>query len=148
MIKIAITGGIGSGKSYVSSIFESFDVPIYNADENSKKIETHLYCGFRHNNDTTKSYAEFAEKQIERNHLSKFNIAFSREENSEYVMDLVKKDANLFVETLQNGGTIMICGALAMQHDVEKVFEMICQEHLNKSFDEFKTNGQLLTDGN
>ena len=38
MIKIAITGGIGSGKSYVSSIFESFDVPIYNADENSKKI--------------------------------------------------------------------------------------------------------------
>ena len=115
-------------------------------DENSKKIETHLYCGFRHNNDTTKSYAEFAEKQIERNHLSKFNIAFSREENSEYVMDLVKKDANLFVETLQNGGTIMICGALAMQHDVEKVFEMICQEHLNKSFDEFKTNGQLLTD--
>ena len=40
----------------------------------------------------------------------------------------------------------MICGALAMQHDVEKVFEMICQEHLNKSFDEFKTNGQLLTD--
>ena len=115
-------------------------------DENSKKVETHLYCGFRHNNDTAKSYAEFAEKQIERNHLSKFNIAFSREENSEYVMDLVKKDANLFVETLQNGGTIMICGALAMQHDVEKVFEMICQEHLNKSFDEFKTNGQLLTD--
>ena len=115
-------------------------------DENSKKIETHLYCGFRHNNDTTKSYAEFAEKQIERNHLSKFNIAFSREENSEYVMDLVKKDANLFVETLQNGGTIMICGALAMQHDVEKILEIICQEHLNKSFDEFKTNGQLLTD--
>ncbi len=115
-------------------------------DENSKKIETHLYCGFRHNNDTAKSYAEFAEKQIERNHLSKFNIAFSREENSEYVMDLVKKDANLFVETLQNGGTIMICGALAMQHDVEKILEIICQEHLNKSFDEFKTNGQLLTD--
>lgn len=38
MIKIAITGGIGSGKSYVSSIFESLNIPIYNADVNSKKI--------------------------------------------------------------------------------------------------------------
>nr|WP_314546650.1 PepSY domain-containing protein [uncultured Empedobacter sp.] len=115
-------------------------------DENSKNIETHLYCGFRHDNETTKSYQEFATKQIFTNHLSQFHIAFSREENKQYVMDLVNRDAKFFAETLQNGGILMICGALTMQHDVEKVLEQICQEHLNKSFEEFKTNGQFLTD--
>ncbi|MDM1548051.1 PepSY domain-containing protein [Empedobacter falsenii] len=115
-------------------------------DENSKKVETHLYCGFRHDNEITKSYQEFATKQISTNHLNQFHIAFSREENKQYVMDLVNRDAKFFAETLQNGGILMICGALTMQHDVEKVLEQICQQHLNKSFEEFKTNGQFLTD--
>lgn len=115
-------------------------------DENSKNIETHLYCGFRYDNETTKSYQKFATKQISTNHLSQFHIAFSREENKQYVMDLVNRDAKFFAETLQNGGILMICGALIMQHDVEKVLEQICQQHLKKSFEEFKTNGQFLTD--
>jgi dephospho-CoA kinase len=35
---VGITGGIGSGKSYVSSIFEHLDVPVYYADERAKNI--------------------------------------------------------------------------------------------------------------
>lgn len=115
-------------------------------DENSKLIETHLYCGFRHQNDTTKKYQEFANQQIEKQHLKHFQLAFSREENSNYVMDLVKKDADLITDFLQDNGVIMICGALAMQKDVEQVLEVICQEKLGKSFDYFKTKEQLLTD--
>ncbi|WP_413532804.1 PepSY domain-containing protein [Empedobacter brevis] len=115
-------------------------------NENSKKIETHLYCGFRNQNETTNSHHEFTKKHISTNQLNQFHIAFSREENKQYVMDLINRDAKFFVETLRNGGILMICGALAMQHDVEKVLEQICQEHLNKSFEEFKTNGQFLTD--
>jgi sulfite reductase (NADPH) flavoprotein alpha-component len=61
-------------------------------------------------------------------------------------MDLVRRDEKLFAETLQDGGIIMICGALAMQHDIEKVLEDICINHFNKSFETFKTNGQFLTD--
>lgn len=38
MIKFAITGGIGSGKSYVSSLLEERDIPIYNADLASKRL--------------------------------------------------------------------------------------------------------------
>jgi len=33
---LGITGGIGSGKTYVSSIFEHLDVPVYYADVRSK----------------------------------------------------------------------------------------------------------------
>lgn len=115
-------------------------------DENKKNTETHLYTGFRYLNPTTKGYEVFAKAQIEKNHLASYNHAFSREENKQYVMDLVDRDAKFFAETLQNKGIIMVCGALAMQHDIEKILEKICQEHLNKSFEEFKANGQFLTD--
>ena len=35
MIKIGITGGIGSGKSVVASLFQLLGVPVYIADEES-----------------------------------------------------------------------------------------------------------------
>ena len=38
MIKFAITGGIGSGKSYASSLLEERGIPIYNADLESKRL--------------------------------------------------------------------------------------------------------------
>ena len=38
MISIAITGGIGSGKTYVSNMFEERGIPIYNADTEAKRL--------------------------------------------------------------------------------------------------------------
>lgn len=38
MIKIAITGGIGSGKSYVSHLLEDMHIPVYNADNEAKRL--------------------------------------------------------------------------------------------------------------
>lgn len=38
MIKVGITGGIGSGKTYVCTVFEKMGVPVFYADEESKKI--------------------------------------------------------------------------------------------------------------
>ena len=38
MISIAITGGIGSGKSYVSALLQEQGIPIYNADDEAKKL--------------------------------------------------------------------------------------------------------------
>ena len=36
MIKIGITGGIGSGKSIIASLFELHGIPVYNADKETK----------------------------------------------------------------------------------------------------------------
>ncbi|MFM6983923.1 MAG: dephospho-CoA kinase [Chitinophagaceae bacterium] len=36
MLRLGVTGGIGSGKSTVCQIFESLDVPVYNADARAK----------------------------------------------------------------------------------------------------------------
>lgn len=38
MISIAITGGIGSGKSYVSSLLHQRGIPIYSADDEAKRL--------------------------------------------------------------------------------------------------------------
>jgi len=38
MIKIGLTGGIGSGKSFISKIFQKLGIPVFYADEESKKI--------------------------------------------------------------------------------------------------------------
>ena len=38
MIKLGITGGIGSGKSVVATIFQLYGIPVYIADEESKKL--------------------------------------------------------------------------------------------------------------
>ncbi|AWV96663.1 dephospho-CoA kinase [Arcticibacterium luteifluviistationis] len=38
MLRVGITGGIGSGKSTVCRIFETLGVPVYYADEEAKKL--------------------------------------------------------------------------------------------------------------
>lgn len=40
MIKIAVTGGIGSGKSYISHLLENMHIPVYNADNEAKRLTT------------------------------------------------------------------------------------------------------------
>ena len=37
-LKVGITGGIGSGKSYVAHIFQALGVPFYNADKEAKEL--------------------------------------------------------------------------------------------------------------
>lgn len=38
MIKLAVTGGIGSGKSYISHLLEDMHIPVYNADNEAKRL--------------------------------------------------------------------------------------------------------------
>ena len=38
MLKIGITGGIGSGKSVISKIFQVFGIPVYNSDLQAKDL--------------------------------------------------------------------------------------------------------------
>ena len=37
-IKVGITGGIGAGKSVVSSIFQKMGFPVFNSDQEAKKL--------------------------------------------------------------------------------------------------------------
>lgn len=41
MLKVGITGGIGSGKTTVCGIFEALGIPVYNADSRAKYLMQH-----------------------------------------------------------------------------------------------------------
>ncbi|MFV5700092.1 PepSY domain-containing protein [Flavobacterium sp. ZT3R17] len=114
-------------------------------EQNKKKTAIHLYCGFRKATETVLGYEKFAAEMIQKQHLKSFHVALSREANHHYVMDLIKRDADFFIDLLTQGGVVMICGSLAMQKDVESALDtLLTQTALNVS--DYKVNGQVLTD--
>ena len=41
MLKVGVTGGIGSGKSTVSRFFSALGVPVYDSDQRAKSLMQH-----------------------------------------------------------------------------------------------------------
>jgi sulfite reductase (NADPH) flavoprotein alpha-component len=115
-------------------------------EQNKKKIEVHLYCGFRNETETVLGYEKFASASIQKQQLQSFHLALSREAEHYYVMDLIKRDAEFFIDLLAQGGVIMICGSLAMQKDVESALDALCLAKTTMSISDYKTKGQVLTD--
>lgn len=115
-------------------------------EQNKNKTEIHLYSGFRQKTEITKHYENFASEMKQKQQLKNFNLAYSREANKHYVMDLIQMDDDFFADLLQNNGIVMICGALAMQFDVEKVLDSICLAKNNTPLSTYKEKGQILTD--
>lgn len=115
-------------------------------EQNKSKVACHLYTGFRNETETVTKHKQFAVNQIQKQHLKDFHIAFSREQNQCYVMDLIQKEAEFFATLLQQGGIVMICGSLVMQQDVEKVLDAICIEKNGNNLAYYKTNKQVLAD--
>ncbi|MCA5005076.1 PepSY domain-containing protein [Sphingobacterium bovistauri] len=113
---------------------------------NKNLTELHLFTGFRNQNSLTQMYKDFANEYLSKQHLTRLEFAFSREKNKEYVMDLILRDYFFFANLLQEGGTIMICGALKMQKDVEKTLNEITTSHHGKSLQYYFDNNQILTD--
>ena len=114
-------------------------------DENKRKLKTHLYCGFRTENELVDRYSEIAKKHIENGQLHSLHLALSREKSPRYVMDLIDRDKKLLLELLENKGVIMICGSLQMQKDVEMMLGYVCENNVEK-FEAYKATGQILTD--
>lgn len=115
-------------------------------EENKSKIPIYLFAGFKSQSETTNAYKVFLAEEITHKKLTAFHFAFSREEQREYVMNSIERNAEMFAETLENNGIIMICGSLNMQKDVEQVLDRICLERNNKPFDFYKENNQIKTD--
>ncbi len=113
---------------------------------NYAKTEVSLYAGFRHNNSLTQEYQNWANQEIAKGQLEQLYFAFSREENKQYVMDLIRRDYVYFANLLNDEGVIMICGALQMQKDVETVLDKIVTAHNGKPLSYYKENNQILTD--
>lgn len=115
-------------------------------EQNKKKTEIHMYSGFRKETETVLGYKKFTSESIQKQQLKSFHLALSRDANHNYVMDLIKSDADFFTNLLTQGGVIMICGSLAMQRDVEHVLNELCLNKTAEGIADYKIKGQVLTD--
>jgi len=91
-------------------------------------------------------YNDILEKTLATNEHISFHYCFSREENKQYVQDLVNEKKDTVLHTINTGGTVMICGSLVMQHDVLDVLEKLLNENGTIPFKEFERSGRLKMD--
>ncbi len=123
MIKVGLTGGIGSGKTTIARIFETLGIPVYYADDAAKKL-------MNDNTDLKKSILKhFGEDSYKNNELDRKYLAaivFNDKEKLELLNSLTHpvtiKDAEEWI-TKQTSPYIIKEAAL--------LFESGAAEHLD-----------------
>nr|WP_315815048.1 flavodoxin domain-containing protein [Paraflavitalea speifideiaquila] len=114
-------------------------------EQNNQSVECYLYCGFRFQL-SFEPFAAAMARHMAANKLDGLQVAYSREEEKQYVKDLLANDAAFVAQTLARGGVLMLCGSLSMQHDVVAWLETICQDRNGKSISHYQSHGQVLMD--
>ncbi len=86
MLKIGLTGGIGSGKTIVANILKKLEISVYNADERAKQLT---------NNDAKIKktlVGKFGNSLYKKNKLDKkmlSKLIFGNSENLEFVNSII-----------------------------------------------------------
>jgi dephospho-CoA kinase len=125
MIKIGITGGIGSGKSIVSSLFRMNKIPVYMADVEGNRLS-----------DTSPVIRKklidlfgddiYVDDMLDRKHLA--SIIFSNEhvlkKVNEIIHPVVKKDFQAWVKQ-QKGNMCAIESAILLESGFDKAVDVI-----------------------
>tara|TARA_B110000285_G_scaffold136471_1_gene152844 strand:- start:2787 stop:3365 length:579 start_codon:yes stop_codon:yes gene_type:complete len=125
MIKIGITGGIGSGKSIVSKILESMNYPVYYSDKEAKRT-------IRDNLEVRKQFIDlFGEELYDNDELNRSylaNIIFNDKKALEKVNNIVhphvRKDFDTFCET-QNTYLVFNEAAIIFETGGDKQFDRV-----------------------
>ncbi|MFZ4543647.1 MAG: dephospho-CoA kinase [Saprospiraceae bacterium] len=104
MLKVGITGGIGSGKTTICQIFESLDIPVYYADERAKWLMSNdlkLVSGIKTHFGVE---AYFPDGSLNRNHIS--NMVFKNSSKlstlNALVHPAVAADAEIWFDKQKN----------------------------------------------
>jgi len=99
MLKVGITGGIGSGKSTVAKVFEVLGIPVYYADEAAKRLMNEDKA-LKKNIQELFSKAVYKDGQLNRKYLS--DIVFNAPEKLQLLNTLVHpatiKDAAVWMQ--------------------------------------------------
>jgi dephospho-CoA kinase len=127
MLKVGLTGGIGSGKSIVCKIFSILGIPVYEADTAAKRLydtDDELRNGLK------SLFGEdlYASGTLDRKKLA--NIIFSNKDNlkkiNEFVHPAVKKDFRKYVLGLPEATPYVIHeAAILYEAKIENMFDVI-----------------------
>ena len=123
-IKIALTGGIGTGKTFISKQFLDNGIPVFYADEEAKK----LYCSEKVLNFVKKNLGDsfFTNQQLDFSKLATF--LFSNVEQRKvieaFLHPLVMQQFDEWAFQ-QTSNTVVLESALIFEAGLEKFFDKI-----------------------
>ena len=125
MLKVGVTGGIGSGKSTVAKIFEVLGIPVYYADDATKKI---MNTDEALKASLIKNFGEqtYQNGQLNRSYLA--SVVFADSEKLELLNSLTHpatiRDANRWIQE-QTSAYIIKEAALLFESDANKYLDHI-----------------------
>ena len=127
MIKLAITGGIGSGKSYVArQMTELLGIPVYDSDSNAKRLNEEsavIRCGLL---EMVGADVYDAQGRLNRQRLAAF--LFASEDNARRVNALIHpvvKEDFLRWAAEQEAPVVAIETALLAESGIDKVVDRV-----------------------
>ena len=158
MLKIGLTGGIGSGKTTVAKVFTTLGIPVYHADLEAKRLmetDPKLVELIRHH---------FSEKAYENRSLNRSyisSIVFNDKKKLELLNSLVHpftiedgkqwmgrqksayaiKEAALIFESGSQGEFDLIIGVYAPE--TLRLFRTMQRDHIDKAIVKSRMNNQI-----
>jgi len=134
MIKAGLTGGIGSGKSYIADIFKALGIPVYDADNEAKRL-------MLQDNQLRDDILEiFGEKAIEGGALNRrymadelFNDSGKLEKVNKVVPEAVRKDFTSWVNRQFKAPYVIQEAAIHFETGSYKNFDYMILVHAPES---------------
>jgi len=125
MIKVAITGGIGTGKTTISNMFSDKGVPVFNSDEIAKEI---MNTNSLLKNEIVTAFGDkvYDKNRLNKEHLSDaiFNNETLLKKINAIVHPYVADEFNSWIEE-QDSKYIIYESAIIFENQVEDFFDKI-----------------------
>ena len=126
MIKLGITGGIGSGKSVVCDIFRIYNIPVYNADKEAKALNDNSPAV---REGLIKSFGSsiYKDGKLDRKRFA--SLIFNNEQNLNTANSIIHPEvANSFLEWCQkqiNKSIVIIDAAILFEAGFDKYVDKV-----------------------
>ena len=147
MLKIALTGGIGTGKSYISRLFLAMGIPVYCADIEAKKF--YNQTDIKEKVKFFLGEAVFTGEEID---LKKMAVeVFSDTEKLQFINTLIHplimQDFDCRAAKL-NSGTLIMESAIIFENGLESFFDimMVVDAPENIRKERLRKRGDFLTE--
>jgi dephospho-CoA kinase len=124
MLKIVLTGGIGTGKTYLSKHFLDMGIPVFYADEEAKKLYSDPeVIHFFH---TRFGEAVFTNQQLDFQKLAQFVFSdpTSRMEVNQFIHPLVFQKFEIWAQK-QGTPSVMMESAIIFEAGLDHLFDKI-----------------------